>query len=137
MKDEKTGANPPLSSADRLRMLQTLNALPQAQFEQLLFAMEIPAGFIPPSSASQGIRSAQLLRWAEGPTGSGLHELEQILSEMVGTSSRFETTTFSVTRRVEEDLTEEELQAIVKLLRSKGKDGSIEISIKEDYEQMP
>lgn len=128
MKDEKTGANIPLSPAERLRIIQILNALPRSQFEELVFILNIPQGVVPPNSASQGVQSVALLTWAESLTGPGLHELKQILSEMVGTFSRPETIAFSLTG-VEERLTTEELESIVKLFRSNNGNSSIEFSI--------
>ena len=70
----------PLSSFDRLKLVQTLNALPQAQFEEILVALNPPRGIVADGSAIQGSRTSQLMAWVEGSTGRGLNELIQILN---------------------------------------------------------
>jgi hypothetical protein len=45
-----------LSSEDRLRIHQTLNTLPAAQCDQLVFALDPPSGNVPGSSAAQRAR---------------------------------------------------------------------------------
>lgn len=74
------------SPAERLRLIQTLNALPSTQFEELICALNPPPGNIPGSTAPQGIRSAELFKWLESPIGPGLAELEAILADMTGSA---------------------------------------------------
>jgi hypothetical protein len=70
-------------TVDRLQLIRTLNALPAPQFEELLFVLNPPSGNVPGSSASQGSRSADLIRWVESPIGSGLTDLEAILQRIM------------------------------------------------------
>ena len=76
-----------LSATDRLRLIQTLNALPSTQFDELVFALRPPSGNIPGASAPQGNRSSALLEWVESPIGSRLSELEQILESIISARS--------------------------------------------------
>lgn len=74
----------PLAANPRLTLIQTLNALPASQFDELMFALSPPSGSIPSSAAAQGTRSAALLQWVEGPTGPGLSALEVVLAQLLG-----------------------------------------------------
>jgi hypothetical protein len=56
-----------LSASQRLQFIRQLNAILPQQFNMLLFAVNPPAGLIPPMPASQGDRTAALLTWAEAP----------------------------------------------------------------------
>lgn len=76
-----------LSATDRLRLIQTLNALPSTQFDELVFALRPPSGNIPGASAPQGSRSRALLEWVESPIGPGLSELEKILESIISDRS--------------------------------------------------
>lgn len=79
-----TGDKPVLSASDRLQLVQTLNALPLTQFDELVFALNPPNGNIPNSLASQGSRSAALLEWIESPIGPGLDDLKAVLASFFG-----------------------------------------------------
>lgn len=70
-----------LSHEARLRLVQTLNVLPSATFESIIFALDPPAGCVPDTSAPQGMRSTALLKWVESSLGPGLIELETIVSQ--------------------------------------------------------
>ncbi len=72
------------SAADRLHLIQTLNALPAPQFNELVFALNEPKGNLPSNSAPQGDRSIALLNWIESPIGPGLRELEMVLASLMG-----------------------------------------------------
>jgi hypothetical protein len=74
-----------LSATERLQLIQTLNALPEPQFDELVFALQPPSGNIPGNSAPQGSRSAALLQWVESPIGPGLPDLEAVLASFMGT----------------------------------------------------
>lgn len=74
-----------LSATERLQLIQTLNALPETQFDELVFALQPPSGIIPGNAAPQGSRSAALLQWVESPTGPGLADLEAVLANFMGT----------------------------------------------------
>lgn len=73
----------PLSALERLQLIQLLNGLPSAQFEELVFALKLPPGVLPSNAAAAGNRTAELLRWAEGPTGPGLALLQTLLNGMI------------------------------------------------------
>ena len=75
-----TPSSKKLSSLARLKLIQTLNQLTKTQFEELLGALDPPAGIVPGDTAPQGSRTSELLRWVEGPGGCGLPELQEILS---------------------------------------------------------
>jgi hypothetical protein len=72
---------PSLSPKERLRLIKNISALPPAQFEQLLFALNPPPEIIAGSAGSQGNRVSDLLTWAEGPTGPKLDSVLDLLSE--------------------------------------------------------
>lgn len=84
---ESTSTKAPqkLSSSERLNLIQTLNALPGPQFDELLFALNPPSANVPGNAAPQGNRSAALLEWLESPIGPGLSELKAILESIVST----------------------------------------------------
>ncbi|MEM9005657.1 MAG: hypothetical protein AAGE59_19300, partial [Cyanobacteria bacterium P01_F01_bin.86] len=67
---------------ERLALFSTLSQLPEPQFEQLVFALNVPRGNLS-SSASQSSRVSQLLGWAES-IGCGLDELRQVLRQVMG-----------------------------------------------------
>ncbi len=73
-------ARRPSSAAERLRLVQALNALPSTQFEEIVFALQPPSGNVPSSAASQGARSTALLEWVESPIGPGLAALDAVLA---------------------------------------------------------
>ncbi|MEW6738246.1 MAG: NACHT domain-containing protein, partial [Acidobacteriota bacterium] len=52
---------------------------PQQQLDEIIFILKPPKGVIPPSSASQGDRTAALLSWAEGTGGCGLDDIRAAL----------------------------------------------------------
>jgi TIR domain/CHAT domain len=80
---QKTMPSQQTLAVDRLQLIRTLNALPAPQFEELLFVLNPPSGNVPGSSASQGSRSADLVRWVESQIGPGLAEMEAILSRIM------------------------------------------------------
>jgi uncharacterized protein YjbI with pentapeptide repeats len=120
---------PQLSAADRLCLIQTLNALPTAQFDELVFALNPPKGNIPSNSASQSSRSTALLEWAESPIGPGLTTLEGCLSKIIATHSKTaeQFLAFVISGKISSS-TASELQAFVELLRKKTGDNSIDIA---------
>ncbi len=77
-----------LSASERLALIQALNQLPLMQLEELVVALNPPAGVLPPINAAQGNRTSELLRWVEGPTGSGLSQLQALLSQLISPSYR-------------------------------------------------
>ncbi|MBE7382461.1 MAG: leucine-rich repeat domain-containing protein [Leptolyngbya sp. SIO1E4] len=71
-----------LNSRERLKLFRKLKALPQAQFEELVFALNPPQGVLPSSTGAQGSRAKELLDWAEGPTGCELQAVLDILNDI-------------------------------------------------------
>ncbi|MDB9526279.1 CHAT domain-containing protein [Oscillatoria sp. CS-180] len=70
----------PLSVQERLALVQRLNQLPMTQFDELVIALNPPAGVLPTNIAAQGNRTPALLQWVEGPTGPQLSQLQAILT---------------------------------------------------------
>ena len=73
-----------LSARERLKLVQSLNRLVTGQFEELLVAINPPAGVVSSDTAAQGSCTSELLRWAECLGGCGLSELQELLSELTG-----------------------------------------------------
>lgn len=71
------------SDSERIKLIQTLNSLPFAQFEQVVFAISIPRSVLPGATAPQGERVVALLKWSED-TGKGLLEVENIINKLIG-----------------------------------------------------
>jgi hypothetical protein len=63
---------PALSLPQRLKLIETLCALPQTQFDNLSFALKPPPGVIPAASTNQSSRAKAMLDWVESPVGCGL-----------------------------------------------------------------
>ncbi|MGF1459429.1 MAG: NACHT domain-containing protein, partial [Leptolyngbyaceae cyanobacterium] len=70
-------------TAERLSLIRTLNRLPSAMFDELMFTLDPPQGQVPGSSAAQGDRSRALLAWVESAEGPGLEKFCEVL-ELVG-----------------------------------------------------
>ena len=83
--DESTPDLPALalSPLERLALIETLSALPGAQFSKLLFALKPSAGVVPDSRAPQGDRAAALLEWAESPSGPGISPVQDMLNLLI------------------------------------------------------
>jgi len=129
-----SGGKQELSEDARLCLIQTLNALPRTQFDELIFALKPPSGNIPPSeSASQSSRSMALLEWAESPIGPGLLKVEKLLSKIISTHAKTaeQYLAFVISGKINSS-TADELQAFVKLLRKKTGDDSIDIAFFEE-----
>lgn len=118
-----------LSAADRLRLIQTLNALPSAQFEELVFAIQLPQSNSPGDSATRSSHSKALLTWVESPIGPGLPELESLLSKIIATEAKTseEYLSFAISGKIHSKTTAE-VRAIVELLRKKTGDRSIDVA---------
>ncbi|NMF84644.1 hypothetical protein [Nodosilinea sp. P-1105] len=71
-----------LSSRQRLELSRLISGLPEAQFEQLRFALNPPPGILPAGSSAQGNRGIALLEWAGGPTGPGVSNVLGILNDI-------------------------------------------------------
>ncbi|NJL49785.1 MAG: toll/interleukin-1 receptor domain-containing protein [Leptolyngbyaceae cyanobacterium SM2_5_2] len=73
----------PSNLQQRLRFTQRLAEIPGPQFEQLLFALQVPKGIVAGSSSPQGQRVASLLEWAESQGGCGIDSLEALLDDLI------------------------------------------------------
>ncbi|MEO0647356.1 MAG: hypothetical protein AAFZ17_14565 [Cyanobacteria bacterium J06650_10] len=71
----------------RLKLIQTLNSLPSAQFDEIVFALNPPHGTMPSNFSSQGSRSQVLLAWLESSTGPGMSGLEAVLESIFSVHS--------------------------------------------------
>ena len=118
-----------LSTADRLHLIQTLNALADIQFDEIIFALKPPKGIIPGKLAAQGNRSTALLDWVESPTGPGLAEMEKVLGMIINIESKSteKFTAFVISGKINHS-TIAEIQAFVQLLRQKTEGNSIDVA---------
>lgn len=67
------------SLQQRLKLSQRLSQIPGPQFEEMLFALNVPKGIVAGPSAPQRQRVVSLLEWAESEMGHGLDTLEDLL----------------------------------------------------------
>lgn len=120
---------PKLSARDRLCLIQTINALPPTQFDELVFALNPPKGVVASNSAPQGTRSKDLLDWMEGSSGPGLAAADEVLQVLIpkATKTAPQPLAFVMMGRMG-DLAPSELEAIVELLRQKTGDESISLA---------
>lgn len=120
---------PKLSARDRLCLIQTINALPPTQFDELVFALNPPKGIVASSTAAQGQRSKDLLDWLEGSSGPGLAAADEVLQVLIpkATKTAPQPVAFVMMGRMG-DLAPSELEAIVELLRQKTGDTSIALA---------
>ena len=65
-----------LSVEERLKVIKTIGRLPDAQFEQLVCALNMPLENKPGGSAAKGDKASNLIGWAESSVGPGLVELQ-------------------------------------------------------------
>ena len=73
----------PLSGAAlRLELFQKLARLPRPQFDQILFALNPPAGNVSPPQSPQSNRVQELLEWATS-IGPGLEEIDAVYHQVV------------------------------------------------------
>ena len=71
-----------LSPSERLALIKAVNSLMQADFDSLLFALDVPYGVIPSDISAQGNRASALLQWVQSPAGCGLAEFLVVLDEV-------------------------------------------------------
>jgi hypothetical protein len=70
-------------SLNRLDLFQRLSALTVPEFENLVFALNPPAGIVPDPAAPQGSRVSALLQWAESPSGQGIDSVQALLRQLL------------------------------------------------------
>ena len=124
---------PKLSAKERLCLIQTINALPPTQFDELVFALDPPKGLVSPNNAPQGQRSKDLLDWLEGSSGPGLTAADEVLQVLIpkATKTAPQPVAFVLMGRMG-DLAPSELEAIVELLRQKTGDDSISLAFSRE-----
>ncbi|NER84477.1 MAG: pentapeptide repeat-containing protein [Leptolyngbya sp. SIO1D8] len=117
-----------LSTDDRLYLIQTLNALPKAQFDELIFVLKPPVSNLPDSSAPRGDRSIRLLEWAESRIGPGLVELALVLECIIATHSKQTKHFMAIVLKGEISVaTQFEVEAFVQYLRARTGDESVTV----------
>jgi internalin A len=72
----------PQSKKRRIALFASLSKLPQPQFEQLIFGLEVPLSNLGGASTAQGERVPKLLEWAESDIGCGLEEVEAAIAAL-------------------------------------------------------
>ncbi len=70
-----------LSPMNKNELLDILERIIQAEFDQLLFKLNVPGNLMPGSDKPQTQRAIALLEWAESPKGCGLKKIKQALDE--------------------------------------------------------
>lgn len=122
-------SRPSLTADDRLYLIQTINALPPTQFDELVYALNPPSGIIPGDSAPQGKQAKALLDWIESPSGCGLQKLDDILVKLVKPTPQAASQylAFTIRGRIE-TLSLSELDGVVQYLREVTGDDSINLS---------
>ena len=120
---------PKLSARDRLCLIQTINALPPTQFDELVFALNPPKGVVASNTAAQGTRSKNLLDWIEGSSGPGLAAADEVLQVLIpkATKTSPQPVAFVMMGKIG-DITPGELEAIAELLRQKTGDTFIALA---------
>ena len=124
---------PKLSAKERLCLIQTLNALPPTQFDELVFALDPPKGVVASNTAAQGRRSKDLLDWLEGSSGPGLAAADEVLQVLIpkATKTSPQPVAFVMMGQMG-DLAPSELEAIVEILRQKTGDDSISLAFSRE-----
>jgi hypothetical protein len=87
--------------AKRIKLVQTISALPSSQFMQLVYAINPPKGIVSSDTAPQGKRAVDLLEWAESPLGCGIKEIKQAIQVLAGNKKKsfFQKTLFRVRQK--------------------------------------
>lgn len=125
------GSPEEIDGLKRSMLGQSLNALTQAMFDELIFALNPPKRIV--SLHDDRIKqTAALLEWVESPTGPGLGALEELRQQIFSIRNRQarphkELSAFAISGSLK-DLSPKELEAIVELLRQKTGDSSIDIA---------
>lgn len=77
------------SPGERAQLFEDLVKLLDADFEQLIFALNPPRNLIPPSIEKQGLRVPALLEWAQSSQGPGLKEVRSVLNLVLGVKPNY------------------------------------------------
>lgn len=73
---------PPPPKLSKQELLDTLCKIIPSQFNQLIFRLQIPNHLFPNPNVPQVDRAIALLNWAESPTGCGLAQVEEALTQI-------------------------------------------------------
>ena len=71
-----------LSPKQRLALIRHVNFLLQSDFDDLLFALDVPRKVMPSGSSTPGSRSSALLEWVNSPGGCEMDTFLEILDEI-------------------------------------------------------
>jgi 3',5'-cyclic AMP phosphodiesterase CpdA len=82
-KETMENRTPSFTPAQRLKLRQTLRALIVSDLNDLIDALQVPKGIIPPSSSDAASRVDALWGWAESPTGIGLNRVQAALDAII------------------------------------------------------
>jgi hypothetical protein len=75
-----------LSAIELMNLIKDLSAIPMELFNMIVYAVNPPAGIVPPVPAAQGQQSSSWLSWAEGPAGCGTGQIQKVLAEVLKVS---------------------------------------------------
>lgn len=123
-----------LSSRKRLELSRLISALPDAQFEELRFSLNLPAGILPPNSGAQGTRGVKLLEWAEGPTGRGIGEVLERLSDIAPGMFKIDAQSLLPIFQEHESALAETIQTAYRLVH--GKSSSTQTTLSEKLDKL-
>ncbi|MEO0647354.1 MAG: pentapeptide repeat-containing protein [Cyanobacteria bacterium J06650_10] len=122
-----------LSSEERLVLIQTLNALPTPQFNELVFALGLPRSNMPEDGASRSSQSKAILEWAESPIGKGLDAVELLLSKFISENIKESPECISfIIRGSLRTSTQKDIQHVVYILRQITGDDSINVVFSQE-----
>ena len=72
-----------LSFSERSQLFQSLTELPDSQFEELLFSLEVPLAHLPNKGSARVSRISAVLSWAQSSAGPGLFEIQRVFDFVV------------------------------------------------------
>ena len=108
---------------ERLRLYRALQGLPAAQFEEFLFALNPPAGVVSPIAAQPGVRTGELLSWADSQGGCGLDAIYTLLREYIPD--------FQPARQAEDDASAQGCRVFISYKRDVEPDEAIALQLYE------
>ena len=71
------------TSVDRNQLLNLLKGLITAQFNELVYVLNIPDEYLPGQNTPQAERAIALLKWASAPGGIGLNRVQAALNAII------------------------------------------------------
>ena len=82
MLSRNDGSIESLSALKRFKLVGLMNSLPEAEFNQVVLALNPTPGLVAPRGASKGDRTFDLFEWIQSSNGPGLEVLIKILQEI-------------------------------------------------------